>query len=95
MPIADEIKAGRLQAEPVKERLIATRRQVIEDWVRMAGTLRAQGQDGLANEVERFVDGLPPVRTEKESIAAGLLAQIAAQREQRAGVSPAGKSRGS
>jgi hypothetical protein len=34
----------------------------------------------LANQVEQFVKDLPGVRTEKEQIAAGMLAQVEAQR---------------
>ncbi len=39
-----------------------------------------QGEVELSREVEAFVATLPPVRTEKEQIAAGLLAQFEAQR---------------
>ncbi len=82
--VADEIRSAKLQPEAVKAQLKATRQQVITDWTRMVVALRAQEEDGLALEVEGFVKGLPAVRTEKESIAAGLLAQIAAQRQRRA-----------
>jgi hypothetical protein len=46
-----------------------------------AAILRAQGEGALAREVEDFVKAMPGVRTEKEQIAAGLLAQVAVQRQ--------------
>lgn len=80
--VARELQDGVLRFEPGKARLAETRKTVVADWMATAATLRAQGERELANQVEQFVKGLPAVRTEKEQIAAGLLAQVDAQRQQ-------------
>jgi hypothetical protein len=78
--VARELQDGALHIEPGKARLVETRKAVVGDWMATAATLRAQGESDLASQVEQFVRGLPGVRTEKERIAAGLLAQVEAQR---------------
>lgn len=85
--VAKELKAGALAAEPGKEKLKETRKAVREGWIATAEVLRAQGQAELAKEVEAYAKAMPPPRTDKEMIAAGLLAQIEAQR-QRGGRAP-------
>jgi hypothetical protein len=79
--VARELQDGALRPEAGKTRMVETRRQVVADWMDTAATLRAQGAHELAGQVEQFVKGLPAVRTEKEQIAAGLLAQIDARRQ--------------
>ena len=79
--VANELRGGRLTPEPGKAKLIETRRSVTSDWLATAAALRAQGEGQLAREVEDFVRAMPRVRTEKEQIAAGLLAQIQAHRQ--------------
>jgi hypothetical protein len=74
--VARELKDGQLLPEPGKAKLNETRRIVQEDWMATAEALRTQGEAQLAREVEAFVRAMPSVRTEKEQIAAGLLAQI-------------------
>lgn len=78
--VARELQDGALRVEPGKAKLIETRRGVVADWLATAEMLRAQGEPKLAAQVERFVKSMSAVRTEKEQIAAGLLAQIEAQR---------------
>jgi hypothetical protein len=78
--IAEELRQGRLTPEPGLERLRATREEVARRWQNAVQVLRDQGEVQLALEVEQFVKSLPAVRTEKELIAAGLLAEMAAVR---------------
>ena len=78
--VAEELQHGRLAPEPGKARLLATRTRVVEDWNATTNLLRAQGQDSLARGVEAYVRRIPAVATEKELVAKGLLAQLAAQR---------------
>jgi len=75
------MRGGGLTSEPGKAKLIETRRSVTSDWLATAAALRGQGEGQLAHEVEGFVRAMPRVRTEKEQIAAGLLAQIQAHRQ--------------
>lgn len=78
--VAAELGRGRLASEAEKAKLLATRSRVVEDWSATATLLRAQGQDSLARGVEAYVRRMPAVATEKELLAKGLLAQLAAQR---------------
>jgi hypothetical protein len=81
--VARELRQGALAPEPGKARLLETRRAVVEAWLATAQALRREGQGELAREVEAFVRAMPRVRTEREAIAAGLIAQMQAlHREQ-------------
>ena len=78
--VAEELQRGRLVPEPVKAKLLAKRTHVIEDWSATAGLLRALGQESMARRVEAYVRRMPAVATDKEIVAKGLMAQLAAQR---------------
>ena len=80
LAVARELQAGRLSPEEGKATLWATRRQVEAGWAATAEVLRRQGQEALADEVERFTRAMAPVRTDRERIAAGLLEALRAQR---------------
>lgn len=71
--VGREIQAGRLSTEPGKAAMRSTRSEVEADWAATREVLRRQGHEGLARQVERFVESMPAVRTERERIAAGLL----------------------
>ena len=79
--VARELQQGGLAADPAMPRLKQTREAVVAGWRTTAEALRAQGDEQLAREVEAFIAAMPTVRTEKEQIAAGLLAEVAAQRQ--------------
>ena len=78
--VAEELRRGRLATEAGKARLLATRTRVVEDWSATATLLRAQREESLARGVEAYVRRMATVATEKEIVAKGLLAQLAAQR---------------
>ena len=78
--VAGELRQGRLAPDPGKAKLLAMRGGVVEDWRTTATLLRAQGHESLARGVEDYVRRMPAVATEKEIVAKGLLAQLAAQR---------------
>ena len=86
--VAEELRRGQLAPEPRKAKLLATRDRVVEDWGATATLLRAQGHESLAQGVEAYVRRMPAVATEKELVAAGLLAQLAAQRARVRSVEP-------
>jgi hypothetical protein len=67
------LRAGSVQIEPNKAQMLDTRRSVVRSWLCVQEALRAQGREGLANEVERFIGGMPPPATEREWIAQALL----------------------
>ena len=78
--VGSELLHGRLRPEPGKAKLLATREQVVQDWIATAANLRDQGEPQLAREVENFIRRMPDVTTGNEHIAKALLANVAAQR---------------
>jgi hypothetical protein len=78
--VARELRSGGLAPEAVKDDLLAARHAIEADWRTTAQLLRTYGEEDLARELESFVRAMPPVRTEKERIAAGLMAEMEAQR---------------
>lgn len=51
------------------ERMLNTRKAVVAGWRAVAKMLDSEGQGKLAAHVMRFVDRMPPPRTEQESLA--------------------------
>jgi hypothetical protein len=59
-------------AEPLsKASLLHTRAQVEQGWMAVAEILERRGQQDLAWYARRFVDALPPVRTDQELLTQG------------------------
>lgn len=71
--VAAESRQGNVRAESGKRTLVATRREIENGWRRIADNLHNAGDWDLALDVQQFVDGMPPPRTEKELIAAKFL----------------------
>ena len=67
--VARELRNGNIRAEPGKANLLQTRRDVEHGWRAASQILEREGQPALAAEVNRFVERMPPPRTEKEEIA--------------------------
>jgi hypothetical protein len=70
--VAAAMQAGNLRVEAGKSRMVDTRREVIRHWSGIQQLLRSNGQEQLANEVERFVAGMPAVQTERDWFALAL-----------------------
>ena len=79
--VASGIMKGGFRAEPGKAKLMETRREVERGWRAASETLRAQGQPELAARLRRFVDQIPPSRTDREQIASELLERTRQPRE--------------
>jgi hypothetical protein len=75
--VGNEIRVGGLKPEPGKEILQSTRATVLREWEQTARRLEAQGERLLAKDVRSFAKNLPPPRTDRERVAAGILAEIA------------------
>ena len=71
--VAAGMRTGNIQIGPGKARLVDTRRTMVRGWLAVTEALRADGRDGLAYEVERFVRSMPPPQTEREWLAQTLL----------------------
>jgi len=67
--------------EPAKLRLRETRRELERGWLATSEVLRSQGQNTLAEQTRNFVRSLPPARTEREWLVAGLLGRVQGNRE--------------
>ena len=80
--VGNEIRVGKLKPEPGRKSLHSTRATVVREWEQTAGRLDAQGERLLAKDVRSFAANLPPPRTDRERVAAGILAEIV-RREQR------------
>ena len=83
--VAQELANGRLRIEPGKANLVDTRNEVRRAWLAVGDILIRQRQPELAASVRRFSDEMPPPQTEKEHLAAGLVART---REARAREGP-------
>ena len=74
--VGEDIRVGRLRREAGKDTLLATRSQVIREWGWTATQLEAQGERVLAADVRKFVEAMPPARTDREQVAAEILSQV-------------------
>jgi len=81
--VARELNAGKLQIEPGKEKLLRTREEVRLAWLAVSDTLSRDGHPELAMQVRRFAEQMPRPGTEKEYIAARLLARRAREQKTR------------
>lgn len=73
--VADELRLGVLHVEHGKNKLIQTRRDVQRGWLAVRELLTREGQANLAIRVQRFVEDMAPVVTEKERLAGEILKQ--------------------
>jgi hypothetical protein len=74
--VAGELRNGGLRNEPGKVALVQTRKEVERGWRAVGEMLISEGQLDLAAQVRRFNDQMPPPRTEKERLAAGLVQRV-------------------
>jgi hypothetical protein len=74
--VVAEMRAGGSHLEPGKDRILSSRRSVVRGWFDVRETLRADGREGLAKEVERYMVSMPPPQTEREWIAQVLVEHV-------------------
>jgi hypothetical protein len=70
--VAAQLRTGNVRTEPSKHRLSETRKAIEGGWRSVANLLTKDGQLDLAADVRRFIDRMPPARTERESVAYNL-----------------------
>lgn len=78
--IAHELLTGAVRPEADKSKLLKTRDNVIRGWQAVSDLLRNQGHSDIALAVMRFLDLMPPARTENEWLAQDLLHRARDQR---------------
>ena len=67
--VTAELIKGNVRVEPGKRTLAETRRRVESGWLNLAIGLAKDGHKDLAHDVQRFVDHMPPARTEREQVS--------------------------
>jgi Relaxase/Mobilisation nuclease domain len=70
-----ELREGHLNAEPGRQKLLTTRREIENGWRAIAEAFRTEQLPELAEQVHDFLRSIPPPRTEKEWRATQLLDQ--------------------
>ena len=75
---AQELATAGLRAEPGRNTLLETRREIMKGWQTVADILDHQQPD-LAILVRRFARAMPPPRTEKEIAAEGIVRHMRVQ----------------
>jgi len=63
---AADLSTGKPRIEPGKVTVLRTRQQVERGWRAVSHILAEEGQPKLAAEVRRFIDRMPPARTDRE-----------------------------
>jgi len=86
--VARELVKSDIVVEPGKSKLLQTRKEVERAWQELSEILVANGRRDLANDVARFVQGMPPPRTEKEWLAAELLERVRESRPRDKSLAP-------
>lgn len=71
--VVQELSRGEIGAEPGNQRLLLTRRRVEEGWRAVECKLIDEGRIELARDVHRFVERMPPARTDEEWLAHDVL----------------------
>jgi hypothetical protein len=67
--VTAEIRRRELRQESGKSKLVQTRQEVERRWQAIRTSLLRDGRPDLAEEVGRFLDVMPPPRTDRERIA--------------------------
>lgn len=78
--VADALVQGGMMREAGKAKLTETRSEVMRGWARVGELLNEQGESELSDQVRGFVSRFPPLRTERELIAAQLSRELTEQR---------------
>jgi hypothetical protein len=78
--VVTQLRRGGLEPEQGKVKLLETRKQVMRAWHAIAEKLLMNGEGRLAEQVWKFIGGMPPVATDIERFARGL--QRGATREE-------------
>lgn len=74
--VAQELARTRTVRDPGRDRLVNSRKALIAGWTKIAETLDAQGEIGLAGDVRYFAKTLPRVLTDRERIASQIVAHL-------------------
>ena len=79
--VAGQLRAAGSFHDPARAKLLETRKAITNGWLDVAGTLDAQGETSLANEVRHFARHLPRVLTDKERVAVAFVQHLTNTRQ--------------
>jgi hypothetical protein len=82
MAIVQELSQTGAVRDPAHGKLIATRKEVVANWMKAADMLDAQGEIALAGDVRYFANHLPPVLTDRQRLAQQFIRHIKMQRSE-------------
>jgi hypothetical protein len=74
--VAKELRETGTVRDPGRKKLVETRKTVVDSWMRTADILDRQDEITLAGDVRYFAQHLPPILTDRERIAAGILSRL-------------------
>lgn len=77
--VVKEVRSTGAIRDPARNRLVETRKTIVDNWNKTADLLDAQGERILANEARHFAQHLPPVLTDKERLAVQFLQHMRAR----------------
>jgi hypothetical protein len=83
--VTDDLVQGRLACEAGKDKLMATRAEVVRGWTGMGHLLEETGEAALASRVRSFTAAFGPPHTDREIIAEQLKRSLASHRARRIG----------
>jgi type IV secretory pathway VirD2 relaxase len=72
--VAREFRSGGIRLESGYNRVRQTRQEVERGWMAFADLMEREGQQDTAAQVRRFVDRMPPPRTDRQFIAEQIIA---------------------
>ena len=73
---AEELRAGRIEPKPWELAMAARRRDVIRQLRQGTARLRQEGENQLADEVDRFMSSMPAFDTERRQMQRALVRQV-------------------
>ena len=74
--IASDLLAGSTSVEPGRSRLLETRKVTARGWLAVSDILVRQGMPGIAAQTRRFVETMPPPRTDRDWIGIDILRHL-------------------
>ena len=73
---AQELEEGHTEEKPWEIAMTARRRNVLRDLAQNAARLREEGEFELADEVDRFIQDMPPLDSERHQMQRAMVAQV-------------------
>ena len=74
--VVQELTRTRTIRDPARTRLLASRKELVESWTKIADALDAQGEVALAGDVRYFTQELPRVLTDREQLGAQFIERL-------------------